>query len=201
MRNCNNNNIIQTLQPEYELEFRFLESPLFLEGLQWGRPRYGHPEGEVYKHIREVLDNIDLLPIDEEWRKQLRLIAFVHDTFKFQEDKTYPRNWDLHHGRLARDFFSTYSSDEVLLNTIHYHDEFYHAWRTTVKKGDTQKGQRKQQRFFKRFNDYLQFYYFFFIADTYTGNKNLAPVHWFESLFDNIQKVVLPHQQSRQIIK
>jgi hypothetical protein len=83
---------LEELQPETELEYMLLRDPEFTTGLGWGIPRYGHPEGEVYKHIREVLENVDLLQLAPKERQQLRLIAFAHDTFKYKEAKGYPRD-------------------------------------------------------------------------------------------------------------
>ena len=45
----------EMLKPETELEVRLLENPLFQEGLNWGKPRFGHPEGKVGLHVRDVL--------------------------------------------------------------------------------------------------------------------------------------------------
>ncbi|MDV7390303.1 hypothetical protein RZS08_03065, partial [Arthrospira platensis SPKY1] len=63
--------IEKTLQPETDLERQLILHPEFREGLLWGVPRYGHPEGEIYKHIREVLDNIERLPIGLNIRRKL----------------------------------------------------------------------------------------------------------------------------------
>ncbi len=43
-------------------------------------------------------------------RRDLRLVTLVHDTFKYAEDKTEPRDWTQHHGVLARRFVERYSS-------------------------------------------------------------------------------------------
>ncbi|MEO0733018.1 MAG: hypothetical protein AAFZ52_09295, partial [Bacteroidota bacterium] len=70
------------LQPETPLEASFLEDPEFRRGLVWGVPRYGHPEGTIWAHILEVNANIDRLPVGVETRQLLRIICWVHDTFK-----------------------------------------------------------------------------------------------------------------------
>ena len=85
------------LGPETELERIMLQQPEFLQGLLWGVPRYGHPEGEIYKHIKEVLENIDGFDLDDLSRQRLRAVAFAHDTFKYIEDKGTPRDWSKHH--------------------------------------------------------------------------------------------------------
>ena len=77
------NALEKLLQPENPLEERLLTIPEFQYGLLWGEPRYGHPEGRVCLHVREVFDNIDLIPgLSADDRSRLRLIALSHDTFK-----------------------------------------------------------------------------------------------------------------------
>ena len=75
--------VIDLLRPETALEVSLIEHPDFFEGLFWGKPRFGHPEGQVLYHIREVLDNIELLEISSQDRAILRVVTFVHDTFKY----------------------------------------------------------------------------------------------------------------------
>lgn len=176
------------LQPENDLERALLKDPDFLAGLMWGLPRYGHPEGEVYKHIQEVLHNIDQLLIDAETRKQLRLIAFVHDTFKYAEEKNVPRDWTRHHGVFARQFLQKYISDETLLNLVEYHDEAYYIWRLIHLYHKPMEGGERLAQLLERFGDELQLYFLFFKCDTQTGDKNQAPLKWF----DKIVKEVLP---------
>mgnify|MGYP000898932673 CR=1 FL=1 len=74
------------LKPETDIEHKLINHPDFMKGLFWGQPRYGHPEGKIIYHIAEVLKNIDQLNINLHTRQQLRLIAFLHDTFKYLED-------------------------------------------------------------------------------------------------------------------
>ncbi|MEM9918566.1 MAG: HD domain-containing protein [Bacteroidota bacterium] len=118
-----NIDIEELLAPESEMERQLLGISEFRKGLLWGKPRYGHPEGKVVFHIREVLDNIDKLDISPANRKSLRLIAYVHDTFKYLEDKGKPRDWSKHHSILARDFIAQFTNDQVLLDIVVLHDE------------------------------------------------------------------------------
>ena len=53
--------IPKILCPETDLERRILTMPEILQGLMWGEPRYGHPEGKVVFHVREIYFNIDNL--------------------------------------------------------------------------------------------------------------------------------------------
>lgn len=177
------------LQPESSLEREILQAPDFQQGLFWGVPRYGHPEGEVYKHIQEVLTNIDRLPVNARDRSRLRLIAFAHDTFKYREDKNRPRDWTRHHGKLARNFLSQYTDDAVILDITELHDEAYYAWRTKHLFHLPEEGEERLQRLLDLLGSKRQLYYLFFKCDTLTGDKTPAPIHWFEKTVANIEIV------------
>lgn len=167
--------------PETDLEAFLLEQPEVRAGMAWGIPRYGHPEGEVYRHVREVLDNIDRLPdLDDVTRRDLRLVAILHDTWKYAEDKSEPRDWSQHHGRLARAFAKTYVHKARVLELIEWHDEAYYCWRLDALYQRPSKARQRLDALLARFAGELNFYYRFFVCDTRTGDKNLAPIAWFE---------------------
>lgn len=178
-----------TLQPETDLERRLILHPEFQEGLLWGVPRYGHPEGEIYKHIREVLDNIDRLDVDKLTRRKLRTITFLHDTFKHREDRSRPRDWSRHHAVLARKFAEQFIDDFMLLEVIELHDEAYYCWQMKHLYQQKEAGSRRLRRLLDRIDDHLQLYYLFFKCDTRTGDKNQAPLRWFEMTIPGIQVV------------
>ncbi|HWL08188.1 MAG TPA: hypothetical protein VNQ76_07285 [Planctomicrobium sp.] len=69
-----------------ELESRILADPEFLAGLDHGWPRPGHPEGAVKWHIADVLGNVEQWYCQTDLYSRLRLIALIHDTFKYQVD-------------------------------------------------------------------------------------------------------------------
>lgn len=174
------------LQPETKLEHALLADPDFVRGLAWGTPRYGHPEGEVYKHIAEVLRNVDRLAIDAQQRHDLRIIAFAHDTFKYAEDKGSPRDWTRHHGALARRFMEKYLDDTTLLNIIEWHDEAYYVWRLLHLHHQPEEAANRLDRLLDGLGNSLQLYYLFFKCDTRTGDKTLAPLRWFEQSIPDI---------------
>lgn len=183
--------LAQELGVETTLEKKLLEHPLMIEGMFWGVPRYGHPEGEVYKHVKEVLENIDLLETSPKEREWLRIIAFVHDTFKFQEDKRKPRNWHRHHAVLARRFLEQFVDSTALLNIVQNHDEAYYIWRDTAIYKEPEKAALRMERLLDRIQGHNQIYYLFFKCDTQTGDKNPAPMKWVEENFPGIQPVKL----------
>ncbi len=176
------------LHPETPLEKQLLCMPEFVKGLFWGVPRYGHPEGEVYKHVKEVLENIDHLPVDAQMRERLRQIAFVHDTFKYMEDKGQPRDWSKHHGVLGRRFLEQFTDDQVVLTITEFHDEAYYCWRHIQLHQQPEVGETRLQKLFETIGtEHLQLYYLFFKCDTRTGDKIQAPVKWFEKTVQGIQ--------------
>lgn len=179
------------LQPETESEYQLLKLPEFRVGLLWGEPRFGHPEGKVIFHVREVLDNIDrILHLAPEIRTRLRLVAITHDTFKFAEDRTYPRDWTRHHGYLARRYVEAYTSDLIALDLIEVHDDAYYAWRYERHTSFQEENPFKSLDMLLRRVDYcLQQYYLFFKCDTQTGDKTQASLKWFERTVPGLELV------------
>lgn len=178
--------ILQLIAPETDLEIQLLREPTFQKGLLWGEPRYGHPEGKIILHIREVFDNIDKLNLCTKERAQLRLVALVHDTFKYKEDRSFPRDWARHHAMLAREYMEQYNNDEVVLNILELHDEAYYCWRMFNNVQMHVAAQIRLESLINRVHEYLQLYYLFFKCDTQTGDKTQVPVEWFESTVKDI---------------
>ncbi len=186
-----NINLEELLKPENPVERMLIGHAGFKEGLLWGRPRFGHPEGKVVFHINEVLANIDKLQLScTEKRSKLRVIAYLHDTFKHKEDKNRsPRNWDLHHGAIARRFATEYIQDLDVLKIIQWHDEAYYIWRLENIYKDLEASQQRMEKFMEIMAPDFPLYYLFFVCDTRTGDKNQAPLKWFERNFSSIQPV------------
>ncbi len=169
------------LIPETKTEKALLKNPEFVEGLHWGEPRFGHPEGKVIFHIKEVFNNIDKCALNPAEREKLRLIALVHDTFKYKEVKgSEPRNWKKHHAALAGEFVQQWTDDEQVIKITKLHDEAYYSWRHDSIHKDVAASKNRLNRLLTEVKDCQQLYYLFFICDTYTGDKNPTPVKWFE---------------------
>ena len=179
------------LKPESDIESKLIRDPKFRQGLFWGKPRYGHPEGEIIFHIEEVLKNIDRIETDSITRQQLRQVAFLHDTFKHIEDTNRPRDWSRHHSVLARKFAESYIDDELVLNIIEHHDEAFYSWRSQFIFEQKQDGEERMQKLLENIKDHTQQFYLFFKCDTQTGDKNQRPLQWFEETVQNIQVVTL----------
>lgn len=188
--------IIQILQPQTDLERKLLTTTEFQEGMSWGVPRFGHPEGAVVYHVREVLENIAAIKgISDAMRTKLRIIAFAHDTFKYYEQKFKPRKKETHHSVLARRFMEQYIEDSDVLSVIELHDEAYYCWRKEKLPRFAHIGEFNLPSLLKEIEPYLQLYYLFFKCDTQTGDKNQAPLHWFEKNVSGI--TVMPIRELR----
>lgn len=175
------------LLPETDLERHLIALPEFQHGLWWGEPRFGHPEGKVALHVRDVLNNIAAIPrLSFEDRCRLRLIALSHDTFKHAESRSRPRDWTKHHGVLARRFMEAYTSDPVVLDVIETHDDAYYKWLSQRRRPSPHS---QLDSLLTRVGHCLQLYYLFFKCDTQTGDKTQAPLRWFESVAEGIEIV------------
>ena len=47
--------------PETLQEQQIIKNLDWREGVLWGKPRYGHPEGIVLYHIEEVIKNVEII--------------------------------------------------------------------------------------------------------------------------------------------
>lgn len=168
------------LQPETELEARLLDSPVFQEGLNWGKPRFGHPEGKVGYHVREVLDNVDKIARNTTDRQHLRLIAIAHDTFKYKEFELGRRV--KHHGLMAREFMEAHISDGTLLKIIELHDEAFYCWRNAHLENQPLIASIRLENLLEALGENLPLYFDFYKCDTQTGDKVQAPLYWFEQV-------------------
>ncbi len=183
-------NVVELLQPETKLEKQLIEIEAFRKGLFWGKPRFGHPEGMVVYHIKEVLNNIQKLQIEDKVREQLRMIAYSHDTFKYAEEKIGKGpDRSNHHSVLARKFMEDFTDDQNLLDVIEYHDEAYYCWRLQHLYNRKEEGVARMNEMLNRLNGSMQLFYLFFKCDTKTGDKIQAPLHWFENTVESIEIV------------
>lgn len=170
------------LEAHSDLEVAIMEDEAWQEGLFFGKPRYGHPEGKIIKHIYEVLENVENLQnrLTTQEYHDLRLITLIHDTFKHKVDTSMPAVGTNHHAYIARKFAEKYIAQPRILDIIELHDEAYHAWRELVCKQNPEKSETRLQNLLTRLGDNLQLFYKFFVCDTQTGDKNQNSLRWFE---------------------
>lgn len=171
--------IREILKPETELEKRIVTDAEFIEGVAYGKSRPGHPEGKVIYHIREVLDNIEKY---SEMRENLRLIALIHDTFKYKVDQTKPKSGENHHAMIARRFAEKFIQiPQDVLDVIELHDEAYNAWQQGGRKGNWYKAEERATSLIKKLgtSDRIKLYVAFYKCDNETGDKEQDNYEWF----------------------
>jgi hypothetical protein len=164
------------IEPETDLERAVLADEDLREGLAWGKPRHGHPEGSVAAHVADLLRTIDQGGETARRRHDLRFVSIVHDSFKNRVRDWLPKTGENHHAMRARRFAERFTDDERLLATIELHDRPYAIWRRMQRKG--QLDERAWQEMMSRVADrdlFLRFIEF----DGSTEGKNPEPVRWF----------------------
>jgi HD domain len=162
--------------PENDLERAVTRDPDLLEGLAWGEPRYGHPEGAVARHVSALLDQIERRGETGERRTRLRFAALVHDSMKYKVRDWLPRTAENHHAMRARRFAERYTDDERLLSTIELHDRPYAIWRRMRRKGRLD--DRAFEDMMARITD-PELFLAFVEIDGSTEGKNPEPIRWF----------------------
>jgi len=168
------------IEAESPLERRIIADPDWITGASWGEPRSGHPEGVVGEHIAEVLANVSVQATSSSERLDLRFLALVHDTFKYQVDRSRPRVSPNEHGALAARFAARYTDHPALLTIIELHDDAYRAWRTGAVEGDWQQATERASVLVDRLAGDVDLYLRFFRCDNRTGSKIRDSVRWFE---------------------
>lgn len=169
------------LKPETELEKRIISDPEFIEGAQYGKPRKGHPEGQVAYHIEEVLQNVDKFSTPD-LREYLRLIALIHDTFKNKVDNNKPKAGMNHHAMIARKFAEKFIQiPEDVLDVIELHDEAYNAWQQGGRKGNWYKAEDRARLLLGKLktDERIALYMLFYKCDNMTGDKEQDNYDWF----------------------
>ena len=172
----NASELIPGFEPETELEQRVTAQPELLEGLAWGEPRAGHPEGAVGTHVSHLLETLDQSGETGERRELLRFMALVHDSFKYQVRDRLPRVGENHHAMRARRFAEGFTDDERLLAAIQFHDRPYAIWRKLKRRGKLD--ERALRRMLKRIPD-PDLFLRFIELDGSTEGKRPEPIEWF----------------------
>jgi HD domain len=168
--------LIPGFEAESELERRVAEQPELLEGLAWGEPRTGHPEGAVGTHVSHLLETLDQMGETGERRELLRFMALVHDSFKYQVRERLPRVGENHHAMRARRFAERFTDDERLLAAIELHDRPYALWRKLKRRGKLD--ERAFNRMMRRIPD-PDLFLRFIQLDGSTEGKRPEPIEWF----------------------
>ena len=123
---------------------------------------------------------------DDEDRSDLRLIAILHDTFKYKVDQTKPKVGENHHGAIARKFAENYCNNTNVLQVILLHDDAYNAWSAGGRHGDWYKAKRRAEKLISDLDALgsLDLYLKFYRCDNATGDKSQDNYDWFMDLID-----------------
>ena len=168
---------------ETDLERRIAREPEWLEGIEWGEARRGHPEGAVKHHVADVLANVEREATSPEERRRLRLAALVHDAFKYRAAEGSARvGSEDHHGSHAARFLAQFVDDDELVSVVRWHDEAFAAWLGLVKRGDRRRAEERARALVGRLGPALPLYLRFFRADNATDGKSPETVEWFEGI-------------------
>ena len=171
--------LIPGFSPETGLERAVSEDPELRRGLGWGRPRRGHPEGTVAAHVADLLAKVDATGETGRRRADLRFLALVHDSFKYQVDQSRPRTGENHNAMRARRFAERYVAEERLLSVIELHDRPYALWRLLRRTGAVD--HQRLEEMLRRVPD-LDLMLRFVALDGSTEGKDPEPVRWFEEV-------------------
>ena len=164
--------------PETELERALSADPVLQEGLAWGKPRRGHPEGSVGAHVSDLLQTIDRWGETGKRREELRFLALVHDALKNQVQNWRPKTGENHHAMRARRFAERYVDDERLLATIEQHDRPYSLWRRFSRSGRLD--EHAVSEMVDRIPD-IDLFLRFVELDGSTEGKNHEPIRWLRA--------------------
>lgn len=167
--------LIEGFEPESDLERSLAVDPVLLEGLAWGSPREGHPEGSVGRHVAGLLRTIDEWGETGKRRAELRFLALVHDSLKNRVHEWRRRTGENHHAMRARRFAENYTDDERLLATIELHDRPYAIWKRLRRTGRPQGGPLAEM--LERIPDHDLFGRFVEL-DGSTEGKSPEPTEW-----------------------
>jgi hypothetical protein len=171
--------------PETELERAIAADPVLQEGLAWGKPRRGHPEGTVGAHVADLLETIERWGETGRRRGELRFIALVHDSLKYKVQTWRPRTGENHHATRARRVAERYTGDARLLAAIEQHDRPYNIWRKWRRRGHKSHGRGRTveeafDEMVERIPD-LDLFLRFVELDGSTEGKTDEPIRWLKA--------------------
>lgn len=173
------------IKPESEFEKSIILDEEFITGALWGFPRRGHPEGEVILHVKDVLDNIDKYFKEDSDRPFLRVIAIIHDSFKYKVDNDKSKVGKNHHAVIARIFAEKYTDKKSLLDIIEFHDEVFNSYRMIERKNNVKGAEKRIDDLLSKLGDNFEVFVKFLKCDSETGSKENNSNVWFKNLIED----------------
>jgi len=181
----------ETIKFETDLEKQIGSDKDLTEGLLWGKPRYGHEEGKVVYHVQDVLTNINDLKlsgvITSKQREDLRIIAIIHDSFKYKVDRSKDKSGENHHAMIARRFAEKYITDTNILDIIELHDDAYNAWCKGDRNGNWDKAEDRATKLYNRLGNNVELYTLFYKCDNTTASKDQECYKWWLNFIENYE--------------
>jgi len=180
------------------------EHTTYKAGVEWGKPRGGHPEGKISLHIEELERNLERLKkktnISEREEAKLRLLIHSHDTLKIHARPGVPIIHPYSHASLAKDFLSQFIDDQDLLEMVQRHDEPFSLYRKH------KKGHEVADRIAEMIDaiEDLRTFLLFNIIDSCVEGKKRDPLIWFLHQIDEEKRqdidhsCILPNLQVKQ---
>lgn len=159
-----------------DLILAIVQDKRYLENIEWGEPRSGHPEGSIKKHIEELEKILSEKKFGNRTTLELKVLIHVHDTFKKDAKKgveiTHPEG----HASLAANFLREKYHDERLIKIVQYHDEPFAIWKKY--KYRNKLDVERIKNLMEKIPDHNLFFKFLEI-DGNTEGKDKEPLLWF----------------------
>lgn len=190
---------------------QIVSDPRYTRNVAYGKPRPGHPEGNVAAHISELEKNLatlaphlkSLCESDAEHTKllaELKLLIHTHDTFKAESEKRVPIAHERSHASLARKFLEEFVSDQRLLAVAQQHDVPFSLYRQHERFGDL--NEARFAELCDAIPDWKIFLTFQLIDNTTAGKVapqgTTGPVEWFLAIAE--EKKVVPSTASYVVL-
>lgn len=142
-----------------------------------------HTERNTFEHVFDILTNIhNLSPEQSDLISDLRVLALVHDNFKYMVDQSKGRNDNNYHGLFAHQFLSKYTEDPRLLFVVQHHDAAYNIFKRIKRNPASAEGPEAIAKLLKAISDLdaVNLYTNFFYVDSHTGQKTHDAYEWFK---------------------
>jgi hypothetical protein len=119
--------------------------PRYLQNVQEGKRRKGHPEGTIAAHIEELEVNLSEIveflqeqgtPLSEKEELSLKILVHTHDTFKCEAEKRVRIDDPKSHASIARAYLEQHLPDPDLLQMVQLHDVPWSLFQQNTRYGD-----------------------------------------------------------------
>ncbi len=131
-----------------------------------------------------MLNNIDRFFGNSDDRPRLRLIALIHDTFKYQAVRSSSAAPRKSHAYRARKFAERYIDDLGILQVIELHDEAYKASLWMSQHANDEAAEKSAEDLITQLGDNIELFLRFYLCDSRTGDKSTSHYKWFKGIVE-----------------